>query len=460
MKEQEGLRFVSLEAENFKNIDKRVVDINGRSLLIMGKNEKGKSTLIQALLSGIDPKIQATDIIKKGETKGHTKVVIAGTLNGKEEQYSLEMFYTPGNQTGRIVLRNSKDEIVKSPKEVLKSIIGNMSFDIFAFLKARKPDQIKILKELSGVAPEINKLDMERKKLFEERAFLKRTTDESEAVMNNHGLSPEDIDLYSEEIDVAPLHEDMANISKKITTWNGVKTKTEEFRKEAEGNLPDMIHSKQKSIDSYNQSIAQLKQQISSIEADIVSANESITTYKIKIDEAKANVEKGNAWLEKNPEPNASAISESISHAVEHNERCKKVTDLAARQKALFENKNKLVKMDQDIDTIDAKKDSVIKKSKLPIKGLSFTDENIFLDGIPLEENQVNTAKLIDVGVEISMALNPNLRTIFIHEGSLFDKEALENLIKKVEKRGYQLIVELVTESEELEIKFTEKEVE
>lgn len=457
---KEGMKIVSLEAENFKNIEKKIVEINGRSLLITGKNSAGKSSLIQALLSGIDSKIQPTDSIRKGQTKGSTKVVIAGVMNGVEEKYCLEMFYTPANQAGRIVLTNSQGEKVKSPKEVLKSIIGNISFDIFTFLKSKKADQIKILKELSGVAPEINKLDFERKAIFDDRTFLKRTVEETEAIMNNHGLSPDEIDTYSETKDLAPLQEVMANISKKITTWNEVSSKVKNFKTDAEVTIPDAIKKRNEEILFSEKEIEKLKEKIAEYEQTISIKKDRIKELEIAIESSNENVKKGEAWLEKNPEPKAEEASKAISDAVLHNEKCSKVTELAKKQKALIADKQKLEKLNQDIEVIDNKKDHLIKNSKLPIKGLTFNDDNIFLDGLPLEEGQINTAELINIGVEIAMALNPNLRVIFIHEGSLFDKEGLAALIKKVEDKGYQLIVELVSESDELEIKFTEKTVE
>ena len=40
---------------------------------------------------------------------------------------------------------------------------------------------------------------------------------------------------------------------------------------------------------------------------------------------------------------------------------------------------------------------------------------------------------------------------------SLFDHEALKTIIRKVEARGYQLVVELVSEDNEAEVRFTEE---
>lgn len=450
--EREGLRFEYLEAEHFKNISKRIVEIGGRSLLITGPNGGGKSSIIQALLSGINPKIQATDPIQKGEKKGSTKVVFAGMINGQHETYTLEMFYTPANKKGRIVLTGADGEDIKSPKEKLKSIIGNISFDIFKFLKDSKPDQIKVLKELSGVRVDIDKLDMQRKKIFDERTFLTRKTDEDEAVMNNHGMTPEDIDLYSQTKDIELLQRDMDSVSKKLTDWNGVVAKTAEYKKEFEVDLPE------KAAD-INNIMLEKEAKIKELQKELEEKREELIILSEQKAKAHQQYEKGKSWLEKNQEPNAKEISANLSAALLHNQKCEKVTELAEKQKVLRENKQKLEKMNKDIEAIDAQKDKLLKNSKLPIEGLTFTEDNVFMDGLPLEEGQINTAKLIDVGLEVSMALNPNLRVVFLHEGSLFDKESLAHLTKRVEERGYQLIAEIVTDDTEVDIKFVEEEI-
>jgi predicted ATP-dependent endonuclease of OLD family len=441
--EKDGLRFTHLEVENFKSIEKKVIEIDGKSLLITGKNNVGKSSLIQALLSGIDPKIQPTETIKAGETKASTKVKIAGILNGQEEEYQIEMYYTPKNQKGRIVVLNTKGEQVKSPKAVLDSIIGNVTFDIFKFLNDPKSKQIKVLKELSGVAKDIDILDLQRKTIFDERTFLKRKIEEDETLMNNHGFTEEEIDTYSTPINVDPINEELASISKKITNYNNVKTQTADYKKKAD----DLEETNQKKRDR----IAEIEKEKQDLEAAI-KLNDS------DIEQHWANYKKGTTWLETRTEPSAEEISNRLTAASLHNDKHAKINEFSEKQRTLIANKTKLQKQDDDIKAIDDKKVNLIKKSKLPIKGLTFTDDDIFLNGLPMEEGQINTQQLIDIGFEISMALNPNLRVVFLHEGSLFDQESLNALIKKCEERGYQLIAEIVTDSTEAQITFVESE--
>jgi hypothetical protein len=442
-KESDGLKFDSVESDGFMGTSATKVDIGGRSLIISGRNEVGKSRFINLLLSGLDSKNQPTEIISKGAEKGYSKVVIAGELNGRQEEYSVEMFFTPKNQSGRIVLTDKDGNKVNSPKEVLKGIVGNISFDINKFLSDTKANKIKILKELSGVRVDIDKIEMSRKKIFDDRTFLNRKVEEDEAVMNNHGLTPDEIDTFSEPIDIAPVQAELDTISAKITQWNDIKIKTENFR------VSVVEYTKKKSDNLEN--IEYLLKQIQ----DLKDANDKLDT---SISEATEKHMAGLTWLNKTPEPNAQEISARLSNASLHNQNHEKVKALSERQKALLKDKQAIQKYTSDIEKLDADKDKLIANSKLPVKGLSFSDSDIFYKGLPLEHKQINSATILDIGVEISMALNPNLKAIFIHEGSLFDKKSLAALIKKVEARGYQVICECVSDSDELDITFIESQ--
>lgn len=441
-KEKDGLRFTHLEIENFKSIEKKIIQIDGRSLLITGKNSAGKSSLIQALLSGLDSKSQPSTPIKLGETKASTKVKISGSLHGEPREYTIEMYYSPKNSKGRIVVRDEKEEVVSSPKSILNTIIGDISFNIFDFLKSSKAKQIKVLKQLSGVEKEIDMLEVERKKKYDDRTYLNKKVDESAAVLNNHEFSQDEIDLYSERIELEPIQDELANISKKITDYNNIKTKTENFK-----NKHQECESE---IDKNNQEITKLSDKISELREE----NKELLQNMISCSD---NHTKGINWLEKNAEPSVTEISERLNSATSHNEKHTKIGELAKKHKALILDKEALEGLNDSIKSIDKERNNLIKNSKLPIKGLNFSEDEIYYNNLPLEAEQINTQTLIDIGFEISMALNPNLRVIFLNEGSLFDQASLNALVKKCEDRGYQLIAEIVNDNPDLEVVFTEE---
>jgi len=55
--------------------------------------------------------------------------------------------------------------------------------------------------------------------------------------------------------------------------------------------------------------------------------------------------------------------------------------------------------------------------------------------------------------------MNPNLKCIFIKDGSLFDKETFGKVLKFIEMKGYQLFIEMVdwNASGDAEVQFAEE---
>jgi hypothetical protein len=91
---------------------------------------------------------------------------------------------------------------------------------------------------------------------------------------------------------------------------------------------------------------------------------------------------------------------------------------------------------------------------------LEFDSETVTINGIPFEENDLNTAQQIEYGIQIAMAANPELKLIMIQDGSLLDNETTANIFKACTEKGYQLLIERVRpEGGETELKFIEEEL-
>lgn len=447
--EKEGLRFQVVESENFMGIENTLIEIGGRSFIVSGRNEVGKSRTFNLLLSGIDSKNMPPEIITTGEDKAYTKTVLAGEINGVYQEYTIEMFYTPKNRSGRIKLTDKDGNDVKSPKEILKGLIGNLSFDMFKFLDDSKANKIKILKEVSGVRVDIDKLDLKRKGLFDERTKLNAVIERDEVLMKNHGYTPEEIDKYTEPVDIKPIEDELTGISKKIENWNYVKNGANEAKKEYKVTIPAETAKRSKTI---NENLAKIK----ALEEENDRLTKEIEEFHPKYTAAREKRYNGLTWLRKNKQPNATEISTRLSDANLHNKHHEYVKQYGEKQRQLIKDKQKAIELTASIEKCDTDKDKLISSSKLPVKGLSFTDEEITYKGLPLEDKQINTATLYNIGFEISKALNPTLKVIFIRAASLFDSAHLKNVITKARKEGYQVIAEKVTDDDKLDIKFIE----
>lgn len=439
----DGIKFFGLSLENFKNLSHKVIDIGGKSIMIVGPNGSGKSSLIQALCSPLDTKVIPAKPIKKGEDRSMIEVILKGTHGGQPVKYTLELYFSPGNEKGRLIVRNEKDEVIKAPATFIKGLIGNCSFDITAWLHESNEKKLKTLKQLTGCEIEIDKINKSITEKKSIKKHKKERAEELEAVLKNHGYTQEQIELYSKPIDIVPIQTELTNVSSTISAYADVENKMMQFKN---------------AITSEEKKIADRRTEIERLQALIKAEEAAIDLCFAEITKHKNNLIKGDAWLAKTTKPSSEGISQRLNDATTHNQHYIKVSALAENKREEMKAKNELITIDAEVEKLEKQRGNLISKSQLPIKGLTFTEDQIFIDGLPLGDDQQNTAALFDIGVDVTIALNPGLKVIFLHEGSLFDKKNLEAIIKKIEDRGYQCIAEIVSEGE-LDIKFTETEV-
>jgi hypothetical protein len=439
---EDGLKFYRLSLENFKNLESKIVDIGGHSFIITGKNGAGKSSVIQALMSPLDAKVIPTKPVKDGEEKAVVEVDIAGVNGGVPVKYTLTLYFTPKNERGRLVVTNDKGETIKSPATFVKSLIGAVSFDVCEWLNEPTAKKLEKIKELTGCKKEIDIINLNIKTKKDEKKAKKSRADDLEAILKNHAFSQDEISLYSEPVDIKPLQERLSKVAENQAVYDNVSRKTKGFE--------DTIIKCNKNIESSAAEIGRLKALIAAQET-IISENESAAT------QAAIQKEKGEEWLSRITRPDSGDINKLLLDATTHNEKCNQIGILAEQQREMIKVKQEVGAFDLSIEKLEGVRSDIISKSQLPIPGLTFTDTDILIDNIPLESGGVNKAKLIETCVDIAQALKPKLKVIFVHDGSLFDKESLRKLISKVEEKGFQFIGEVVSEETEVDVKFTEK---
>lgn len=437
----DNIKILSAEITNFKSISKKLIQIDGRSLVILGANADGKSSFIQALLSPLDSKYIPSKPITDGEEKGSIKLAIGGEVDGIKKTYNVDLYFTPANNKGRLVIKNELGEEISPPKTFLKGLVGEIGFDIFSFLRSKPKEQVEQLKKIAGL--DFTKINQERQKIYDERTYINKKIQEEEAQLKNHGFSPEQVERYSKKIDTTEIKKKINDIGSSLQQYFSVESGLKErenksiaLRSEAEKN----------------------RETIQRLEAEAAMLKEK--NKKIEEDEQILFIEIGKAkqWLEKKEKADASAFNEELNKAEEHNRNVEKLEGFKAKNVELNSLKSKSEDLTEAIKKIDKSKEYMIANSKLPIPGLTFNDEHPLYNNLPLEETQINKAKLIEIGVKISMAMNPVLRTMCIWDASLLDKNSLKTVIELCEKEGYQLLLEVVDfEGGGLDIKFTEE---
>jgi DNA repair ATPase RecN len=449
MSEEKGLKILKAEIKNFKNISYREVEFEGRSAVIVGPNGSGKSSLIQAVCSPINSKMLPAEPVKQGEEKAEVILTIGGELYGEDVEYKIGCYFSQENKRGKIVLRNSEGTEISDGKTNLSQIIGNISFDIMEFMRLAKTEsgklseagvkkQIELVKSLipKDTLSKIHRLETEYHTKYEERTEINREIKYMKSNINANRFSVEDIEKYKEELDASDLRLKIDQAKEK----NAIINKCKNYISTYENDAREIAESVKVILSDYL---------LYDEEGTVISALSALHYNKLK------QVEK---YVANNDLVDIDVLIEQLNNLSEHNIKCSQIKQLQEQEKNLREKESLAGKITKRLEKINIEKLELFQSGELPVKGLSFNDECVTYNGLPLTEEQHPTSRLIAIGLEIGMALNPNLRLLVIKDGSLLDEKSMKYILKSCEQKGYQLLIEMVsTSGDDVNIEFVEK---
>ncbi|RLI52205.1 hypothetical protein DRO61_00310 [Candidatus Bathyarchaeota archaeon] len=477
------LKILKAEINNFKNLSHTTFHMNGKSTLIVGANQQGKSSFLQAVFSPFLKTYKPTQPIKEGEERGSVSVVIGGDLNGEQVEYNVDMYFSQEKQAGRLVITDKDGAKVKSPASALEQITGDISFDVDRFLQlAKTPSgtqskegvkkQIEMLKAFipKEAQKEMMAIDIRRKEIVE-----KRTENNSQIKFleeqNNHEFTDVDLEKYGELKSSEEVDKKLNDLGEAIEKWQKANSKTSEIEREIvemENLAKQLDGEKEKwnvvknfidSMEPYKkeQKTANMLVNVAKFKNELGESIGLMSEAKESLPKKQEDLDKFKAWLEKNKKPSTESLLEQKAAIDEWNKKASEVVKIKERHVEIQKKKNLSVKMTEEINKCVKDKKQVFIDNPLPVKGLEFTEDKVLYKGLEFNENQHPTSVIIGVGVKIAMAMNPNLKIIIIRDGSLLDKKLYNGILTMVEKNGYQLFIEMVDwNAGDMDIKFAE----
>lgn len=406
------MKVQKVEIKNFKNIEDLNIDLNGKSVYLVGKNRSGKSSLIQAIYSALSGQEIPEASVTKGQKKGYIDVMIGDA----DKQYKIKLSFTEKNQKGSLTITTS-DGMKATSKKVLDDIVGNITFDPFDFIRADSKKQVSFIKKLIGV--DFDELDKEHKLIYDERTINNRMLKDKESVLKS--IPEIDLPEKTERIDPADVNREIQNA-------------------QSHNNL---IERSEEKLNLHKSNVRNIENQIKDLEEQKKEYNESII--------------KGAEYLDSNKKINIDGLNEKYDEIVKMN---KLLDDYDKFQEVEFDvekYREKSEEQSQELEKIDKKKQDAIDNSSLPVPGLGFDDDGLLLDGLRFNDDQIAKSTIIEIGIKLSMALNPNVKIIRIRDGSLLDKDTMKAVLGYIKNNDYQGFIEIVDHDvDQLKIEFIE----
>ncbi len=411
---------LNVKIENFKKIENLEVELNGSSAFLMGDNEVGKSSFLQAVFS----LLSNGELPEKTITTGKEKGSIITTIQVDGKKYKVTRTFTQANQKGYFQIE-SEDGMKSKELSFLEKLVGNIAFNPFEFADLAKTaegrrKQVKLIRQLlpKEANEKIDKIDSWYKQKFEERAELNREIKLLNTQLEQIQVTPADLSTYSKEVSIEET-------AKALTDANETNNKIKDLEAVIEKNEKDLNLNLTR-IEDYKKVIKSMEDKNKELEKE----NKTKALELGKID----------------PVP-VKDIEDKLKTASDHNKKHETVKQYNEKSETYNTKKTKSEDLSVKLSKCVIKKADIVFKAKLPVEGLTFDEDGIYLNGLPVDENQISTSQIVDLGIKISVAINPALKVLRIPRGESLGTAKLKAIQDFVKENNYQVFIEKVDAS-------------
>jgi hypothetical protein len=412
------MKIIKLTAENIKKLKAVEITPKGNTVMISGRNNQGKSSVLDAIwlaLGGGDASKGITMPIRKGEETASVTLDlddIKVIRNWTEKGSYLNVFTKDGAK-------------YPSPQALLDGLIGNLSFDPLAFTRLDEKAQVGTLLSIVKLDIDPGKVDAKISGLYDDRTIQNRGLKNLEAQLN--GMLKPDLDLPEEETPAGEVMAELEAANKVIYANNKIRNE---------------IQGLKFNVDQAKEGMKALALEKDNRVRALVEIDEKIEVGKAEKKKREAALTAAEAKVKKLKDPDVSVFKARMAETEALNTKIRKA-------KVYYElNERKLITSKEidaktkEMERLAKLKVEAITKAKFPIKGLAFNDSGVTFNEIPF--GQCAASEQLRISMAIAMALNPKLRIIRILDGSLLDDENLDILQQTAKDNDFQVWCEVV----------------
>lgn len=459
-----------LELRNFQVIEEFAADFDGAVYFITGENEVGKSTLLKAigaLLTG-----QRDDVLRNGASKGFAKMVVGDD----GEEYDVQLSFTEANPRGTLTIKQKTTGMSTNNVSMLQRIFGYQDFDAVEFSRwsetaEGRRKQIAVVKALlpEEVRNRIALIDETVSTMKAERTGINRDVKTFAGFVETLAKQlPADPSAYEKPVDITGLMEQQATNAKLIEKAKTVRAalaqRTEQLAKIPERikAADDALTERNRRTDAavknakaayekaleeakaaYEKAVAESKDEYIKAQQEHARDVQVINAERDDFEMRKANAE---SWLKtyeaNNPEK--ADVPALLEQAEKHNKIYHVVCQYNEKKKQYDGIKGKADEMDAEIAKLTDERAALIAGAKLPIDGLSFTDEGLELNGVPFVPGKVSDSQTMEVAAKLVIASNPTVKVFRIARGESLGTKRLQAIVDIARRNGFQGFIEQV----------------
>lgn len=390
------MEIISLESENVKRLKAVRIEPDGKPVILTGKNEQGKSSIIDSLYIALTGKL-GDKPVRDGATKARI------TLDTGE--YFAERVI-PAGGSPKLIVRNADGEKVKSPQTILDTLFNEMAMDPFEFARMKAKDQREILLKTAGI--DLTEWEGRYRAAYDRRTEANRDVKKSEAAWQSAEKVPDGTPN-----EVVSATELIAEIDR----------------------MKSLRLARREALDAKER-----------MEGEIAGAKERIADLERRLQEEKRSLQSAEQKVAGIAIPDApgtdeiEAASAKLSEVEQTNELVRKKKLVEGYRKQYLENQKAAESADETVQFILSEKERMLAEADFGVPGLSISDDGVTFEDMPFSE--LSTARKIQVSVAMAMRQNPRLRIVIIREGALIGTEIWNAIVEQCRENGFQLWVE------------------
>jgi hypothetical protein len=415
------MKVIQLQAENLKRLKAIDITPDGNVVTIGGRNEAGKSTVLDAIWIALKGRAAAPPVpIRKGEDKATIRLdmgelVVTRTFTAKEG----------GEYTDTLKVVRANGDRPSNPQAVLNDLLGDIGFDPFAFATMKPEAQADMLMGMVPLSVDLDDLAEADQSDYTNRRDVNRDLAAAQARLA--GVPPEEVP------EDAPDREALTEALGKAADTNIAIDRDRADRQSREST----IVQRKAVAEAGRAKAAELRKQ-----ADIEERDAAL------LDKGTAEREVELAALPPLADP---VDTDAIRTQLREAEATLAAIDRQKRRAALVKEIEELTAKSEGYTAAMAGREKqrtdALTKAKMPIPGLTFGlnakgKVMVMLDDVPFEQG--STAQKLKASTAIAMAANPTLRVLRIEDGSLLDEDSLALLTQMAKDEDYQLWAEFV----------------
>jgi DNA repair exonuclease SbcCD ATPase subunit len=419
-----GMKIVKLTAQNVKKLSAVEIEPDGNLVVIGGKNGAGKTSVLDSIMYALaGGKSIASKPIRNGKKSGKITVELDGI-----KRLTVERRLSDAG--GSLEIRTADGFKASSPQAILDGLCGKIAFDPLEFTKMSPAKQAETLRGLVGL--DFTDIDAERKRVFDQRTDVNRQAKALKARVDSIVISP---NAPTEYVNVGELMTELKRRQDINQENRCARNRVENWKRDEADQL---------------KAILETESDIVGLEKRLSEVREELKALKTDLDNILLGKQKCESEVAALSDADTAEVEQKIASAESVNAQVRKSEERRELETQLASLLDTAGTMSDDIEKLDAAKESQLASAQWPIARLGFNESGVTFNGLPFEQS--SSAEQLRVSVAIGLALNPTLRVLLIRDGSLLDADSMKTIAGMAQEADGQLWIERVGEGAECSV--------